>query len=84
MTKELRLPYYSETIPLYCFILSYMSQIAKILGKKSLAIKYRWKVGDSYTGWTTYKKFKTEKKLRDELDRLKADANEFVEYKAVC
>jgi len=58
-----------------------VSPIAKILGKKSFEIKYRWKVENSFTGWTTYKKFKTKKRLQEELDKLTLKSSEFVEYK---
>ena len=62
-----------------------MSPIAKILGiKAKYEIKYRWKVEGAFTGWTTYKKFKSKKKFQEELEKIKDKSSEFVEYQVVA
>lgn len=58
-----------------------LSSKVKILGKKKLEIVYRWKVEGSYTSWTTYKNFKTRKKLEEEIQKLSQKDSEFVEYR---
>lgn len=60
-----------------------MTLLVKILGKKSFEIKYRWKVENTFTGWTTYKKFKSKKRLQEEYEKLSLKSSEFVEYRAV-
>lgn len=57
-----------------------MSPLTKILGKKSMEIRYRWKVEGTYTGWATYKRFKSLKKLKEEWGKLSEKQSEFVEY----
>ena len=55
--------------------------LSKIIGGKTFEIKYRWKVEGSFTGWTTYKKFKTKKRLQEEFNKISLKSNEFIEYK---
>lgn len=57
-----------------------MSPIAKILGNKTYEIKYRWRVENNFTGWTTYKKFKSKKRLQEEINKLSSKSSDFIEY----
>ena len=52
-----------------------------MFAKKKLEIQYRWKVEGAFTGWTTYKRFKTKIKFEEELSKLSHKSSEFVEYK---
>ena len=58
-----------------------MTIITKMFAKKKLEIQYRWKVEGAFTGWTTYKKFKTKIKFEEELSKLSHKSSEFVQYK---
>jgi len=58
-----------------------MDLLAKVLGERKFEIKYRWKVENIYTEWTTYEKFKTKKRLAEKFEELSMKSPDFVEYK---